>query len=195
MGATGAAGSNGIDGAVGATGAAGTTGAVGATGAAGTNGIDGAVGATGAAGTPGINAVVAFADYYALMPSDNTATVAGGAAVAFPQDGPSNGVIIRTSSTQFTLPAVGTYMVSWQVSVDEAGQLVLEINGTENAATVVGRATGTTQIVGNRLITTTSANSILRVVSPTGNTPALTITPLAGGSHAVSASLVITRIQ
>ena len=128
------------------------------------------------------------------MPSDNAATVAGGAAVEFPQNGPSNGVITRSSNTSFTLPAIGTYMISWQVSVNEPGQLTIEVNGTENATTVVGRATGTNQISGNRLITTTSTNSVLRIVNPTGNTPALTITPNAGGSHAVSSSLVITRI-
>jgi hypothetical protein len=138
--------------------------------------------------------VVAFADFYALMPSDNPATVAGGAAVAFPQNGPSNGIITRSSTTQFVLPAVGTYMISWQVSVNEAGQLVLEINGTELAATVTGRATGTSQISGSRLITTTSVNSVLRLVSPLGNSPALTITPMAGGAQPVSASLVIMRV-
>jgi len=35
----------------------------------------------------------------------------------------------------------------------------------------------------------------LSIVSPSGNTPALTLTPTAGGTHAVSANLVITRIQ
>ena len=167
------------------TGPTGLTGPVGATGAVGAAGVDGAA---------GVNAVVAFADFYALMPSDNTATIAGGAAIAFPQNGPSNGIIIRTSATQFTLPAIGTYMISWQVSIAEAAQLVLEINGVENLATVVGRAALTSQLVGNRLITTTSANSVLRVVNPTGSATALTITPLAGGAQAVSASLVITRI-
>jgi hypothetical protein len=191
-GATGLTGIQGPIGNTGATGAAGSNGTDGATGATGAVGAAGADGATGAAGT---NAVVAFADFYALMPGDNAATVAGGTAISFPQDGPSNGVITRASATQFTLPAIGTYMISWQASLSEAAQLVLEINGTENNATVVGRATGTNQVVGNRLITTTSANSVLRVVNPTGNTPALTLTPFAGGSHAVSASLVITRIQ
>jgi hypothetical protein len=86
-------------------------------------------------------------------------------------------------------------MVSWQVSINEPGQLVLELNGVENLTTVVGRANGASQIVGNRLITTVTSNSILRVVNPTGNSTALTITPSAGGARPVSASLVITRLQ
>ncbi|MBC7552363.1 MAG: collagen-like protein, partial [Taibaiella sp.] len=157
--------------------------------------ITGPTGPIGLTGATGTNAIVEFADFYALMPSDNTATVAGGTAVEFPRNGPSNSIITRSSSTQFTLPNIGTYMVNWQVSVSEVGQLVLELNGTEIASTVTGRAGATTQISGCRLITTTSTNSTLRVVNPTGNTPALTITTSAGGSQPVSASLIITRIQ
>jgi len=140
--------------------------------------------------------ILAFADFYALMPSDNSATIAAGAAIEFPNAGPTSGsAITNTSATQFQLAAIGTYSIVWQVSIAEAGQLVLELNTVENLATVVGRATGTNQIVGNRLITTVSANTILRIVNPVGNSTALTLTPLAGGTSPVSASLVITRIQ
>ncbi len=140
-----------------------------------------------------------FAEFYALMTGDNASTVAAGVGVQFPQDGPSNGGIVRANASQFVLPEIGTYQVDWQVSVSEAGQLVLGLDigiGMEELAeTVVGRATGTSQIAGCRLITTTAINSILSVLNPTGNTPALTITPNGGGTHPVSASLVITRKQ
>ncbi|HCS19734.1 MAG TPA: protoporphyrinogen oxidase, partial [Bacteroidetes bacterium] len=160
-------------------------------------GPTGSTGATGATGTAGTNAVVGFAEFYALMPSNNASSVAVGAAVEFPQNGPTDTLITRSSSSAsvFTLPAIGTYMVSWQVSIDQAGQLVLELNNTELSATVVGRATGTSQISATRLITTTSTNSTLRVVNPSGNSTALTITSYAGGAQAVSASLVIMRIR
>jgi hypothetical protein len=106
------------------------------------------------------------------------------------------GTGITTSNWyQFTLGAIGVYQVMFQVSVSEAGQLDLTLAGTELPYTVVGRATGTSQIVGIALVQTTVANSILTVRNPAGNTPALTITPLAGGTHAVSAHLVITRLQ
>jgi hypothetical protein len=145
---------------------------------------------------PATIGIFAFAEFYALMPSDNTATIAAGSAIAFPNAGPTSGAdIAATSGTQFQLAAIGTYMVSWQVSISETGQLVLELNGTELLTTVVGRATGTSQIVGIRLITTVAINSILRVVNPTGNSGALTVTPYAGGLRPVSASLVITRMQ
>jgi len=48
--------------------------------------------------------------------------------------------------------------------------------------------------VGMCLVQTTTTNSILRVQNPSGNSTALTITPLAGGTSAVSAHIVITRV-
>jgi hypothetical protein len=141
-------------------------------------------------------AVISYADFYALMPPDNSATVAAGTPIAFPNAGPTSSTgISAISTTQFQLSEVGTYMISWQVSVDEAGQLVLELNGTENLTTIVGRATGTSQIVGNRLITTVASNTILRVINPLGSPTVLTLTTSAGGNRPVSASLVITRLK
>ncbi|MGO4181461.1 collagen-like protein [Paenibacillus sp. TAF43_2] len=201
-GATGATGTNGAPGAAGATGATGTNGApgiTGATGATGTNGTPGATGtngATGATGATGVaGGVLSFADFFALMPPDNAATVAVGADVSFPQDGPTSGTnITRTGATTFNLAVIGTYQILFQVSVTEPGQLILTVNGADLAYTVVGRATGTSQIVGMALIQTTVINSILTVRNPAGNSTALTITPLAGGTRPVSAHLVITQI-
>lgn len=128
------------------------------------------------------------------MPGDNSATVAVGSAVEFPQDGPTSGVATRASASTFTLPAIGTYLILFQVSVSEAGQLAVALGGTKVAYTVAGRATGTDQIVGMAIITTVSINNILSIVNPTGNSTALTITPLAGGANPVSAHLVIQRL-
>lgn len=136
-----------------------------------------------------------YADFYALMPADNAATVAPGTAVSFPQNGPTSGVIARTNPSQFNLPNIGTYEISFQVSVVEAGQLMLQLNGVDVAYSVAGRATGTSQISNTCLVTTSSANSILQVINPAGNPTALTITPLAGGTRAVSAHLVIRQLQ
>ncbi|PZR68072.1 MAG: hypothetical protein DLM63_04815 [Solirubrobacterales bacterium] len=138
-----------------------------------------------------------FAEFYALMPPDNPALVFPGDVVQFPRDGPSSGsgVILRfgSSTFAFVLNAAGTYRVSFKVAVDEAGQLELVLNGLPLGYTVVGRATGTTQIVGEALVQTT-VPSVFGVVNPVGD-PALTITPNAGGLDPVSASLVIERIQ
>jgi hypothetical protein len=182
----------GTTGPTGATGAQGIEGPIGATGAPGATGVTGPAGAPGAAG-----GVLDFADFFALMPPDNAATVAVGTDVSFPEDGPSavGSLITRTSASSIQLSAIGTYQVLFQVSVTEAGQLVLTLNGADLTQTVVGRATGTSQIVGMALVQTTNVDSVLTVRNPAGNSTALNITPLAGGTSPVSAHLVITRIQ
>jgi hypothetical protein len=147
------------------------------------------VGATGASG--GMD----FSEFFALMPPDNAATVAPGTDVSFPQNGPTSGIIVRTGPSSYMLPAIGVYRVMFQVSVTEAGQLILTLDGADLAYTVVGRATGTDQIIGESLVQTVVVNSIITVRNPAGNSPALTITPLAGGTRPVSAHLVIMRIQ
>lgn len=126
---------------------------------------------------------------------DNAATVAPGTDVSFPQDGPTSGTTIaRTGPSSFNLAAIGTYQVLFQVSVTEAGQLILTLNGADLAYTVVGRATGTSEIVEMAIVQTTVINTILTVRNPAGNSTALTITPLAGGTRSVSAHLVITQL-
>jgi collagen triple helix repeat protein len=160
-------------------------------------------GIPGPAGPPATSSgVKAFGYFYALMPPDNAATVAAASAVGFPRDGAVSDAVSgirRASASQFILPAIGVYDISWQVSVAEAGQLVLGLDSgsgvVEQPDTVVGRATGTSQIMDHVLLTTTSANSILTVRNPAGNTPALTVTPLAGGTRAVSASVLIMQIK
>ncbi len=165
----------------------------------GPQGIPGVAGPQGPQGVPG--GVLDFADFYALMPTDNAATVAIGENVDFPQNGPSSGtgLIARLGPDTFNLTNIGVYQVLFQVSVDEAGQLVITLDSgggpIELPYTVVGRATGTTQIVGIALVQTTVVNSILSISNPIGNSTALTITPLAGGTLPVSAHLMILRVQ
>ena len=136
------------------------------------------------------------------MPPDNSATVGVGDAVEFPRNGPHQGDIARsggTSSSAFVLPNIGTYRIAFSVSVSEAGQLELTLDSGSGAvalpSTVYGRATGTSEISGEALVTTTVINSVVSVVNPTGNSTALTITPDAGGASAAAASLVIEQLS
>ena len=206
QGPAGVAGPVGPQGPIGETGPAGPQGPVGETGpvgpqgpagVAGPVGPQGPIGETGPAGPQGpAGGVLGFADFFALMPPDNAATVAPGTDVSFPQDGPNSGSgIARSGPDSFNLAEIGTYQVLFQVSVTEAGQLILTLNGEDLAYTVAGRATGTSQIVGMAIVETTVINSVLTVRNPEGTAEALTITPLAGGTRPVSAHLVITRIQ
>lgn len=142
--------------------------------------------------TCGPDGVGEFADFYEM----NAFSVAPGAAVQFAQNGPSSlGSIMRLSSSEFGLLAVGTYQVMFQVNVHEPGQLVLSLNGTPLPWTTVGRSGGTSQIVGIALVTTTAPNSGLSVINPVGNPETLTVRPYAGGYQPVSAHLVITRLR
>lgn len=186
----------GPQGPVGETGPVGPQGPIGETGPIGPQGPIGETGPAGPQGPSGApGGVLGYADFYALMPPDNSATVAPGTDVSFPQNGPIlNTNIGRLSSSSFNLGPVGSYQVLFQLSVTEAGQLVLTLNGQELDYTVVGRATGTSEIVGMAIVSTTTVDSVLTVRNPAENAEALTITPLAGGTRPVSAHLVITQI-
>lgn len=197
-GPTGAQGIVGFTGPIGPNG--GPPGPIGPTGPTGPlEGPPGPQGPTGTAGGQGTaGGALAAADFFALMPGDNSATVGVGIAVQFPQDGPTTGTDITrfgASATQFTLGPIGIYLVLFQVSIDEPGQLVVALNGVEQAYTVVGRDTPTDQIIGFCLVETLAVNTILSIQNPASNTTALTITPKAGGTHNVSAHLEIVRVK
>ncbi|MBQ8659073.1 MAG: collagen-like protein [Clostridia bacterium] len=194
QGPAGETGPTGPQGPAGETGATGPQGPAGATGPIGPQGPAGETGATGPQGPAG--GVLNYADFYALMPPDNAATVAPGTDVSFPQDGPNSGAdIVRTGPSSFNLGLIGAYQILFQVGVSEAAQLLLTLNGADLEYTVVGRATGTSQIVGMAIVETTSVDSVLTVRNPAGNAAAITITPLAGGTRPVSAHLVITQLR
>lgn len=205
----GATGATGVEGATGLTGSTGATGVEGATGVTGATGFDGATGpagspggATGATGITGATGlgtpggIAAYGDFFALMPGDNASTVAVGASVEFPQDGPNSGGIARVGASviNFAIPNIGTYMILFQVSVTEPGQLGVALNGTIVPSSISGRATGTSQISGNLILTTTTGGDSISIMNPPGNSTALTITPIAGGASAVSAHLTILQL-
>ncbi len=197
IGATGPTGPQGPVGQQGPVGATGPAGPQGPTGPQGPVGQQGPVGATGPTGPQGpAGGVLGYADFYALMPPDNATTVAVGADVEFPENGAiANTNIGRISPSSFSLEAVGSYLVTFQVSITEPGQLVLTLNGEELPYTVVGRETGTSQIVGIAIVTTEEAGSVLTVRNPEAATEDLTVTPFAGGALPVSAHLVIVQLD
>jgi hypothetical protein len=198
-GTAGIAGPAGPKGESGLAGSTGPNGETGATGPSGSAGPAGATGATGAAGPEGSSRSPAYAEFYALIPPDDGATVAGGSPVSLPQNGPAAGGIARRNSAEFVLPCACTYSIDFSVSVTEPGQLVIALDSgsgmLELPYTVYGRATGTSQIAGDALITTTAANSTVELRNPAGNSPALTITPLAGGTRPTAASIVIQQLD
>jgi hypothetical protein len=121
--------------------------------------------------------------------------IPSGGSVPFAQTGPASGIVRSgINGTDFVLPDAGVYEITWQVPIAQAGALDLALNGTELPETVVGRDTGTTQIVGNVLINA-SASSVLNVRVPSSNPSALTTTFVVSGGSFVTGSLVIKRIK
>ena len=190
-GATGATGPTVLQGFAGPIGPQGLTGPTGSTGSTGSTGYTGSTGPVGSSG-----GVLSAADFYALMPGDNSATIAPGVAIEFPNNGPFIGSdIIRLGASIFNLVSIGIYQILFQVSVTEAGQLEVTLNSAPLPYTVVGRATGTSQIVGICLVQTFLSNSTISIVNPSSEITALTITPIAGGTDPVSAHLTIIRLS
>jgi hypothetical protein len=132
------------------------------------------------------------------MPPDNATTIAAGAPIQFPRDGPAAGGIARLNSAEFLLPDAGTYSVSFSVSVTEPGQLAMALDSgsgmVEMPYTAYGRATEMSQIAGDVLITSTVADSAVELRNPAGSVAALTITPFAGGVQPAVASIVIQQL-
>jgi hypothetical protein len=128
------------------------------------------------------------------------ATIAIDAPFPFDVDGPIHGGVARLApgnEFEFVLPAIGVYDISWQMSVNEPGQTMLDLNDGAGYVlqlqTMAGRATGTSQITNRVLIATTTVNATIKIMNHSA--PAtMTLTPLPGGTSAGTTSLAIVRI-
>jgi hypothetical protein len=164
----------------------------GPTGPAGAGGPAGPTGPTG----PAAGGLVAdFANFYVLTPP--TIVIASGAVIPFSVDGPAGaGAITRVGATNtFMLNTTGIYEVTWQSDFVEAGQTSLALGAglVPILRTVVGRATGTTQMFGSVLYAGT-AGDILSVINVADTS--LTIPPPDGSStHGISATLTFKLLE
>ncbi len=205
IGPTGATGATGPIGPIGATGPTGPTGATGPAGAAGTIGPQGATGATGPmgpvgpmgpmgpTGPAGPPAVISFANFYALAPSDNADAIAPGEAVEFPNTGAIGGnAIEKTTDTTFTLVQAGIYLVAFHATSDSEGQLGVALNGTLLQSTVAGMTAA--EQLSNTVLVTANAGDVLSVINPDTNTNSFNCSASAGGNCAVTENLVIIKI-
>jgi len=175
----------------------------GPTGPAGPTGPTGPSGPTGPTGPQGVaGGVLATADFYAVMPSDNGAPIDPGASIAFPGNGPLVGAAIGRNvanpTTAFTLAAIGTYLVQYNFIVtnlaDPPCQVALYLNGIKLNYTVNGTVTNDNPVSGSVLVTTTAENEVLSVRNSGPN--AFTLATFTGeGVDPVSAHLVITLLS
>lgn len=189
----GIAGPQGPEGPQGEIGSQGPVGPAGATGATGPQGPVGLTGPTGPQGPAG--SFLGYADFYALMPTDNAAAIAPGENIAFPEQSFIGSTsITRATDSSFTLTEAGIYLVLFNAAVSEAAQLVLTVDGAELSYTVSGTDSTLSQITGISVISA-GENSVLTVSNPASATTSVTLTPSAGGDSAVSAHLTIIRLE
>ena len=164
----------------GSTGSAGPTGpTTGATGPTGPTGA--ATGGTGPTGPTG--ATSAYANFFSIRAPDATSNILAGGSVPFFVDGPASGSIVRSGPSTFTLPSAGTWQIGWVVNAG-TGQLQAALAGTGLPDTVVGRATGSTQIIGKTIITTVGPVD-LSIINPLGNST-LVLIGTGGNSNSVN---------
>ena len=156
-------------------------------------------------------------DYPAtIAPSAAGPSVAGLSAINFPRaSAPAVGGIIinnpgvaQTDNTEFLLPAVGTYRVTWHISVNEPVQWSLWIGAAAAQApgglfsphtvalgtpSTVGQAALTAQLVGDVVFETPFAGAVIQI-RHFATAAAVTVTPLPGGTQAQAVVLVIEQL-
>jgi len=136
-----------------------------------------------------------YAYIYDLSPLDLPATIGAGTDVPFAHNGPmSSGITHVPTNGNITITTPGVYRIEFIASVSEPGQLELTQNGVAISSTIYGRAAGTSEISGQATLTV-AAGDVITLRNPTGNSPALTFTPFAGGGQPdVSASITIEQV-
>ncbi len=109
------------------------------------------------------------------------------------------GLIAQTSPSGFvfdyvtgavTVTTAGTYLYDYDVDVNEAGYLELQVNTITAFHSTFGRATGTSQIVGHGAITLNAGDVVTLINSPSSSS-ALTIPPFPSQ---VGASLTLVAL-
>jgi hypothetical protein len=162
----------------------------------GAQGSQGGLGAQGAVGGGGGALAYGFFTHTGAH-----ATIAIDAPFPFDANGPIHGGVARLAPSndfEFVLPVIGVYDISWQMSVDEPGQTMLDLNDGAGyvlqTQTMAGRATGTNQITNRVLIATTTNNALIKIMNHSSSGAQMTLTPLPGGTSAGTTSLTIVRV-
>jgi len=105
---------------------------------------------------------------YGMWYGNDVISTAATDALTFPNAFVTPIGITQVGTTEFQVALAGTYEVNFQVPVVSAGMLDIYINAVEQPDTVVGRSTGTCQIVGAGIILVLNASDQISVRVPTG---------------------------
>jgi hypothetical protein len=130
--------------------------------------------------------------------NDNPDAISPGSAVNFPKPLTNPyGTIQRVSGNQFVLPPNGVFEITFQVGVQNTGELVVVLNGQEQLVTVVGKSGGGL-LVGISIISTPPINnSFLSINNPSSaNDDGLKIDKSSGDalSQPLSCHLIIKQL-
>jgi hypothetical protein len=225
-GPTGEVGPQGFDG------IQGNTGPTGEVGPQGFDGIQGSTGETGATGPAAKTVPVEFGFFFgmttgpgntsvndypaAIAASAAGPSVAGTSAINFPRFTFLTGILInnpgpaQTDNTEFVLPSVGFYRVTWHITVEEEVQWSLWISTTASPApggqfteivtaagspSTVGSDARKAQLVGDVIIATPFAFSVIQIRNFSASGGAVTVAALPGGTQAQAVSLIIQRVS
>lgn len=134
--------------------------------------------------------------FYNLEVAD---TVAIGAPFPFDTDGPFTAGFLHTASptpatsAPITIVNAGIYSVQYTVTVAEARQIALYLDGAVVPSTIYGQATGTAVTTGIAIITA-AAGQLLTLRNHLSAAALTLVTPSGGTAENTTNSLVITKI-
>lgn len=137
-----------------------------------------------------------YAYYYNLAVS---ATVAIAAPFPFDTDGPATSGFLHTASATpatsapITIVNAGTYAVQYTVTVAEARQIALYIDGAVVPSTIYGQATGTAVTTGIAIITV-AAGAVLTLRNHLSAAALTLVTPSGGTEENATNSILITKL-
>lgn len=141
----------------------------------------------------------ALCDYGYFYNLEASATVAVGAPFPFDSDGPVSAGFshqaspIPGTSAPITILNAGIYKVDFTVTVAEARQIALYLNGVVVPSTIYGQATGTSVTTGVALIEA-SAGDELTLRNHLSAAALTLVTPSGGSEDNVTNSLTILKI-
>jgi hypothetical protein len=132
--------------------------------------------------------------------NDNPDPIEPGNAVNFPSPliNPYGSIQrVTGSTTQFTLPAGSVFEITFQVTVQNTGELVIVLNGNELLMTVVGKS-GNGSIIGMSIVSTPfGSSSTLSINNPsTATAGGLNIDASTGSlTQPLSCHLIIKQLM
>lgn len=139
------------------------------------------------------------ADYGFYFNKAVSATVAIGAPFPFDTDGPHTAGFLHTASATpatsapITIVNAGVYLVEYSVTVAEARQIALYLNGAVVTSTIYGQATGTSVTTAFAIIEAT-AGSLLTLRNHLSAAALTLVTPSGGTAGNNTNSLMIRRL-